>query len=180
MTIADNYMDEEFKTTAPIEQNVGKLVDQNAVQIPVLWTNTLKERFIGYVVKWRGLLLMNGYHINVEFSETAHPDKDDGETTSAEILTNHPYLSGHKITIYPRILKESDEDEQERKIVHELAHIITQGQKLLVRRTIEDKFVTWEEVKNENERATDWIANIVFALHSPDTSTVGNLAGKSG
>lgn len=114
---------------------------------------------------------MNGQHINVKFSETPCPDtsKDAGVDADccATTHTNGAYLSGHCVTFYPRILEEPDLGEQERKVIHELAHIITDAQKRLVRRCIADKFVTWSEITDANERATDWIANILWALYDP-------------
>jgi hypothetical protein len=134
-----------------------------------IWTPRLKRRFTDWIEKWRGLLLLNGHHLNVEFSETACPDtsRDAGidELCAAQIGVNRPYMSGHKITIYPRMLSEPDLGEQERKIVHELIHIVTDAPKDLTRRCLADKFVTWREVTDADERATDWIANIVWALY---------------
>lgn len=132
-----------------------------APAVPV-WSELDKQRFIGYLDKWRGLLLMNGWHINVSFCEK--PSSSDPETTCASIWTNEPYMSGHHIDVYPRMLI-STVDEQERKMVHELVHIITNPTKELARRMMGDKFVTLKELENENERATDWVANIAWALY---------------
>lgn len=132
---------------------------------PFAWSEDDKKRLIGYIDLWRGLMLMNGWHINVEFSEKDDPDDTSSTYCSAQMHVNLPYQSGHCITIYPKMItKEPDYDEQERKIVHELAHIITQGQRDLLRRMTQDKFVTWTEITNENERETDWIANILVAM----------------
>lgn len=109
---------------------------------------------------------MNGHHINVEFSDTARVD-EDGENSGAcaDMASNFPYLSGHAMRFFPAFLKESDVGEMERKIVHELAHIITFPQRELVRRMFRDVFVTAAESKNACETATDWIANIAWALY---------------
>lgn len=138
-----------------------------------VWTEDTKQRFIEYITKWRGLLLMNGWHINVTFSETAYPDTEQpggfDDTCSAAMNTNGAYMSGHHLTIYPRMLKEGDHEEQERKIVHELAHIIADPSKQLTRRLFSDKYVTWAETRDTNERLTDWIANIVWALNDKES-----------
>jgi hypothetical protein len=133
---------------------------------PLIWTDDTRSRFVGYIEKWRGLMLMNGWHINVRFSEEPYVDcdgKTDNEC-SAAMTVNDTYQSGHLIVIYPNMLNQSDFEEQERRVIHEMAHIITHGQKALTRRLFSDKFVTWQEMTNENERATDWIANILANL----------------
>lgn len=134
-----------------------------------VWNKADKDRLIGYAEKWKGLLLMNGWHINITFSETAMPDTDNpdnvDDSASASCAANGPYMSGHSVTIYPRMLREPDRSEQERRIVHELVHIITEPSKELTRRMFHDKFVTWVETRDTNERMTDWIANIVTSLY---------------
>lgn len=130
-----------------------------------VWSESDKDRFTGYVEKWRGLMLLNSHHINVAFCE--NPSSDSPDTTCASIWTNEPYMSGHHIDIFPRMLK-CTVDEQERKTLHELAHIITNPTKELARRLMGDKFVTLKELENENERATDWIANIAWALYDKE------------
>jgi hypothetical protein len=134
-----------------------------------IWSKADRDRFVGYIDKWRGLLLMNGWHIDVTFSETAYRDTEKAggfdPSCSASMTANGAYMSGHHLTIFPHMIDGgSDLDEQERKIVHELVHIITQPQKDITRRLFSDKFVTWAEATDANERATDWIANVVWAL----------------
>lgn len=152
-----------------LKDQTDQTTQQTSPQQPgAVWTDELKSRFVGYVEEWRGLMLMNGWHINVEFSESPMPDTDKeggvDEECSASMAVNGAYLSGHHMVIYPRMLKEPDVEEQERKVIHELAHIITEAQKGLTRRLIGDKYVAWKDVCDANERATDWIANILKSL----------------
>jgi hypothetical protein len=138
-----------------------------SAKIGAVWSAKDKNRITAMVEKWRGLLLLNGHHVHVKFSDTARVD-DDGKENSgacAEMASNHPYMSGHALTVYPSLLDELDAGEVERKIIHELAHIITFPQRELARRLFRDMFVTAEESKNACETATDWIANIVWALY---------------
>jgi hypothetical protein len=132
-----------------------------------VWTAEAQARITNWVDKWRGLLLLNSHHINITFSEVACADEGE-EKCSAEIRVNYPYMSGHCITVYPRFLMDAP-DEQERKVVHELVHILTRRMKGLAHDLLAEKLVTWREVNEHDEHLTDWIANIAFALalHEP-------------
>ncbi len=134
------------------------------------WTPRLQRRFTDWIEKWRGLLLLNGHHINVCFSAT--PKDANGDTRSelsgtcaADMRASSVYLSGHTMTIYPHALTITDLNEQERCVVHELCHIVTEQSKELSRHLLNDKRVVWREVIETNERMTDWIANLAWALH---------------
>ena len=135
-----------------------------------VWSEESKARVTAWIEKWRGLLLLNGHHINVEFSDTAKAADDAGDHSgcSAEMWSNFTYMSGHKLVVFPTLLEDPDE-EAERKIVHELVHIITFPQRELVRRMFRDYFVTADEAKNTCETATDWIANIVWAIYDKES-----------
>lgn len=124
------------------------------------------ERVIELIEKWRGLLLLNAHHVDVYFdTEVCSTDS----RCSAEIAVNTPYLSGHCLTIHPRFFEISDDDERERKIVHELSHIITNETKAVLKRMlVEEKFTTWREAKEADERVTDYFANVAYALESRD------------
>jgi len=130
------------------------------------WTPDHQERIVAWVEKWRGLLLLNGHHVNIAFSET--PDPDDADS-AAEITVNYPYMSGHRITFFPHFLDDPNRDEQERKVVHELTHILTRRMKGLASDLLAEKLVTWREVKEHDEQLTDWFANIAYALHTDKT-----------
>jgi hypothetical protein len=131
----------------------------------VVWSEENKARIAEWVEKWRGLLLMNGHHFNLKFHDDAHVDEfGDKDHCPATMSSNHPYMSGHLLEVFPAFLNEPDQGEAERRIVHELTHIITFPQRELTRRLFRDRFVTADEAKNANETATDWIANIIWAL----------------
>lgn len=135
------------------------------VSTNVVWSDANKERVISWVEKWRGLLMMNGHHVNLKFHDDAHVDASgDRDRCPAQMSSNHPYMSGHLMELFPAFLDEPDANEAERRIVHELAHIITFPQRELVRRMFRDQFVTATESRNACETATDWIANIIWAL----------------
>lgn len=119
------------------------------------------ERVIELIEKWRKLLLLGGHHIDVNFGTEPCAD----ERCCAEMLSNTPYLSGHYLTIHPRFFEVGDDDERERKIVHELCHLITSETSALMRAVlVHEKLVTTRETKDANERLTDFIANICYAL----------------
>jgi hypothetical protein len=121
-----------------------------------------KEKVIELVEKWRGLLLLGGHHIDVYFTKDAC---QDDERCSAEIRVNTPYMSGHALAIHPRFFEISDDDERERKIVHELTHIITDASRVVLKRIlVDERFVTWRDAKEADERTTDHFANVVYAL----------------
>lgn len=120
-----------------------------------------------HVQKWRGLLMLNGHEIEIRFSATADPDDNprDGATAAAEMFVNSGYMSGHTLTIFPRFFGTVDVAKRERKVAHELVHIITDDMRDLIKalRT-DEQAVTIRQLVRATEHTTDWIANIVFAL----------------
>lgn len=119
------------------------------------------EHVIELIEKWRKLLLLSGHHIDVHFgTEVCSESK-----CCAEMACNSPYMSGHYLTIHPRFFEVGDDAERERKIVHELCHIITGDVRLMLHQLlVEEKFVTYREAKDANERLTDFVANVAYAL----------------
>jgi len=135
-------------------------------EAPTAETRMTHERVIELIEKWRGLLLLNAHHIDVCFGDEPCPTD---RLCCAEIAVNTPYLSGHLLTIHPRFFESSDDDNRERRIVHELTHIITHETKLVLKRLlVEEKFTTWREAKEADERVTDYFANVAYALESRD------------
>lgn len=119
------------------------------------------DRVIELIEKWRGLLLLGGHHIDVNFG--TEPCSDN--RCCAEMAVNTPYMSGHYFTVHPRFFEVGDDDERERKIVHELCHIVTgESRSLLNLLLVQEAHVTWREAKNVDERLTDFVANIAYAL----------------
>jgi hypothetical protein len=119
------------------------------------------ERVVELIEKWRKLLLLSGHHIDVHFGTEACSESK----CCAEMNCNSPYMSGHYLTIHPRFFEVGDDDERERKIVHELCHIITGDMRLMLHQLlVEEKLVTYREAKDANERLTDFVANIAYAL----------------
>lgn len=137
-----------------------------------IWKRLDRARVVDLIEKWRGLLLLHGHHVNVTFSETPDYDDKPGARCSASCKANTPYMSGHRVTIYPHFL-DDDADEQERKIIHELAHIITEPSRQVARELAREQIVTWREIRDTNETLTDWIASIAMALQQGPPPTGG-------
>lgn len=127
------------------------------------WTDAHRDRILSWVDKWRGMLLLNGHQIQVVFAETPDPDRPD---CAASMTPNNPYMSGHRLTCWSHFLDTTDHKEQERRIIHELVQIRTQPMKALIGEVLRDKMVTWRNVEDEDERLTDWIANVIQAIHA--------------
>lgn len=125
--------------------------------IKPVWSRTNKTRIERLVLKWRGLLLLNGYQINLNFE----PKQKIGEPElAADVDTNYPYRSGYTISFWPRFL-DSAKDEQARKVIHELVHIITIPMKAAAHDLVSEKLVLWRDIKDRDETMVDWIATIL-------------------
>lgn len=128
----------------------------------ILWADEYKARVQAYIERWAAVLFLDRHHINITFSES---DKANGNKCAADIRDNHPYESGHHVTFYPEYLKMTDESLADRAVLHELVHIpVALLKELLSKIIVSEKFVTWREVEAADERAVDWLANVIFEL----------------
>jgi len=125
-----------------------------------VWSRPDKDRMTAWVEKWRGLLMLNSYQIMLVWSSTANTEN---ALCSAEIRILYPYRSGHTITFYPHFLDDTMPD-QERMVVHELCHLITNPLSELASFLLDGNLVTRKNLETEDEHVTDWLANILVAL----------------
>jgi hypothetical protein len=77
-----------------------------------------------WLAKWRPRLLLNEWHIEVVYPDSAPDSGRDGYSVLAQNSVNVAYLH-MVISIYPEFFA-STKDAQEATIVHELAHAIVQ------------------------------------------------------
>lgn len=128
----------------------------------VVWTPAHKARITKLVEEWAGVLFLSAHHINIVFSERA---KSEDDRPGAECEGNYPYESGHRITFYPQLLELKERRMQSRAVLHELSHLLTGTLKhLLWRILVKEQMMMWHEVRDHDERLTDWFANVVFKL----------------
>ena len=88
--------------------------------------------------------------------------KEDKDGIAAEISYDEPYQRV-TIYIYPSFFKETILD-QKKALLHEFCHLITLPSKVLTYKIIDGGHVSFDEAKNENERATSKIENLIDAL----------------
>ncbi len=121
-----------------------------------VWSASNKARITKLILKWRGLLLLNGYEVIVRFENVESADKN----TAAELTGNYPYRCGYIVTFYPCFLCSSPY-EMERKVIHELVHIISRGLKGAAHDLVSEKLVLWRDIVEREEAMVDWIATIL-------------------
>lgn len=90
------------------------------------------------------------------------------ENNSDNLLCEISYEEDYQritVYIYPIFFNEKPKN-QRKSLLHELCHTITVPSKVLSYRLLDGKAVSFEEFKNENERATSKIENIIDGLLS--------------
>lgn len=108
--------------------------------------------------KWRGRLLLHEYYVDIKYMSAN--DDDDDFIRFASITTCPVYLNTI-IRIYPRFWEQS-KDQQERTIVHELCHCLTQEAWDTVTHIQNGHVVNKKSVKDIMERLTQRISNCIF------------------
>lgn len=112
------------------------------------------------VERWRDVLYLDLYTIDVILEPKAA--YGDGRLADASqlreyaqiVVRAYPELWAPRITPRDRSLA----------LLHELCHTITHEQKSLTFDALNERLVRQAEVNDANERATDWIARIIFSL----------------
>jgi hypothetical protein len=105
-------------------------------------------------IEW--LFNVNGFEREIVLKE------EDENYIGAEITFDEKYQR-ITITIYPQFFKETLQG-QRKILLHELCHCLTMPQKLLACSLTEGDLVTLKQIKDENERATSRIENILDGL----------------
>lgn len=114
--------------------------------------------------KWRPLLFLSAWTIDLKYAGEADDDDSEVAATAADICADWVY-SQATITFYPGYFKEL-EWKREKLLVHELCHCITEPTRFLSKAVMcGEKLVSWREYRETNERVTQHIAS---ALHSLD------------
>lgn len=107
-----------------------------------VWSPAHKARVTKLVEEWAAVLFLGDHHIDLIFAEK---DSD--------------------VTFYPRLLEIKERRMQSRAVLHELSHLLTGTLKhLLWKIIVKEQMMMWHEVKDHDERLTDWFANVVFKL----------------
>lgn len=122
-----------------------------------------RTKLTRWLNKWQRRLCLSDWTINCEFATAAHEEDQPPLSARATALASYRYLTLH-ITIYPDFWKDSDE-EQERTVVHEMAHAITNHTRELIVRRVARKRVTDEEAADANERLTEHVCNVVWKAY---------------
>lgn len=120
-------------------------------------TQANQKRIIRYIKKWRNRLLLNTWTIHAEYE-----DIDDAEDTPqieclVRVHINEAYLE-MVLHIFPKFWNQS-ELIQERAILHELSHRISEPMRLLAikKQRPSEKVVTFT-----NEQFTETITNLLW------------------
>lgn len=122
-----------------------------------------RTKLTRWLNKWQRRLCLSDWTIQCEFSDECPHDAPAGMSVRAAAFPSYRYLTLH-VTLYPDFWKDSDED-QERTIVHELVHAVTNHTRELIIRRVAKKRVTDEEAADANERLTEAVTNIVWKAY---------------
>lgn len=124
-----------------------------------------RTKLTRWLRKWQRRLCLSDWTITCQFAdqEDPSPNRHESEVTAASAFPQHRYMT-LTITVYPFFWTLGDED-QERTIVHELAHAIADHTNTLVHRRVALKRVTAEEAVDANERLAETIANIAWKAY---------------
>ena len=105
-----------------------------------------KTRIKKYIDKWRDLLGLWNWHLDVEWSDN---DKD-GIVENTEILA-HTYVSwqylDYKITFYLKSFVDKDDEEVEKVVIHEMCHVLVSEMR--------------ENTTNHEERVVSNLTNVM-------------------
>lgn len=121
-------------------------------------TTTQKKRVENWIEKWRPRLYLQEWYFNIEYM-SGSLDSDD-YIINATIMACPTYLKA-KIRIYPDFWS-IDKDRQERIIVHELSHCLTQELWNVTDDLHMGKLVSQDTIKQIAERLTQRISTAVF------------------
>lgn len=132
-----------------------------------VWSDAMKEHVRSLIARWQPILLLQGHNITVVYSDVASPD---GDSHVGQMISNHPYIDGHELTLYPSFIKD-DREYQSRVILHELLHVHASTMKHLLHAVlVKEALVMWREVKNADEHLVDTLTSIVLKLVNQQTS----------
>ncbi len=121
-------------------------------------TKIQKKWIMQILKKWRDRLLLNEWYFDVLYKE--QDIIDVGYTTNTDITACPVYLKA-TIRIYPIYFTQS-RDEQEKALIHELVHCLTQEVWDTTTRIQNGYFVSKGDVRDQCERLTQRITNAVY------------------
>lgn len=120
-----------------------------------------KQQVRALVELWRPVLFLEGWTINISHERRA---KVSSPTCSADIHLGAGYRT-IGICVFPKFWEKGVTDtERSFTVLHELSHVITASQRSLAFDALGEKLVRGQEIREANEFATDWIAQIVARL----------------
>jgi hypothetical protein len=123
----------------------------------------IKEWVEERIAYWGDKLLLNNWSFGVIYAKDSYPDEDPNTVRYADIGCDTSRRRG-MITFYPEFFKERTKSVQEKTIIHELCHCITDEMNYLHWKLSCDRLVTNRERLDARERATEHIAEIVLRM----------------
>ncbi len=134
--------------------SLGDTWGTGATEEQRLWARSVVER-------WRSVLFLHAYTIHIRHSETPNAEESICNADCTVLDEYHQAV----IVIYPKFWDElTTDEERDFQLLHELCHAITAKSRLLAFDALNEKLVRSSEIKNANERSTDWIAKIIWHL----------------
>lgn len=117
-----------------------------------------RRRVNELVAEWKQRFYLHGYEVKTVFSTEADADEEVRAHIRCRLADTY-HLA--EITFYP-VFFDQDAEEQERAIVHELAHVPIEILSHLIDQQREGVMVTPQHQEAAVERVTDWLANVIF------------------
>ena len=108
--------------------------------------------------KWKPRLNLSSWDITISLED--NDEKSCTGMVTAECTSKTMYENAH-VTVFPYFFKMT-KPEQEKCIVHELAHCMTEPYKDLYRKYLNFELVTSSQEREVNEKLTTGITSIIF------------------
>lgn len=119
---------------------------------------TRRSQIERYVAEYLDVLGLRQWQVRVRLSRTEDPD----DPNSYARVWPHPRYMSLRLVVYPHFWTQ-DEEAQERTILHELAHAVTEPLQEMINRAGGGK-ASEDAIEECVERATEHIAAIVWEL----------------